>query len=91
MTYTLLEFSRVRNGEPVHPANKRTDDVAFDDDIELDGATVFVVVIPDADCYVNISRAGTAAAAGDLKVAEFEAAGAHVTSQGAVKINVHAV
>lgn len=66
MAYTILEYPKVMDGEPVQPPSVRTEDRASANAYRLTGAdTVFVAIIPDADMYFRVSLDGAAATDSD--------------------------
>jgi len=83
MAYTIYEYSTLApNGEPVEGNAKRTASQALDTPVQLDSATVYAVVVPDADMHLRISPEGTAATTADHKLTAGDGRGFHV-AQGA--------
>lgn len=75
MAYTVYEYQAHRDGQPVEPAKVRTASKALGAAHALAAGTRYVVVVPDADMYLRISAAGTAATSADYKLAAGDARG----------------
>lgn len=67
MAFTLFEYPTVIDGEPVHPAGKRTA-ASVGQAYTLDRTTRYAAIVSDADMYLRISTDGAVATAADHKL-----------------------
>lgn len=85
MAYTLFEYPNVIDGQPAHPAGKRTAGTPGTP-IELDATTQFAAIVSDADMYLRISVDGAAATSADHKLKAGETYGFRVRKGDTPKV-----
>lgn len=85
MAYTLFEYPNVSDGEPTHPAGKRTA-ASVGQAYTLETTTQYVAVVSDADMYLRISTDGAVATNADHKLTAGETYGFAVRRGDAAKI-----
>lgn len=77
MAFTLFEYPNVEDGEPVHPAGKRTA-CSPGQAYTLSKTTRYAAIVSDADMYLRISVDGGAATSADHKLKAGETYGFRV-------------
>lgn len=86
MAYTLFEYPNVIDGQPAHPAGKRTA-ASTGQAYKLDATTQYGAIVSDADMYLRISIDGAAATSADHKLKAGETYGFLVRKGDTPQVN----
>lgn len=69
MAFTIYEYESVTpEGEPIQPPSARTTGCSTGEAYRLAASTLYAGVVSDADMYLRISPAGSAATSADHKL-----------------------